>query len=87
MKLSILYNLPVRTLFNHHFRQCWEELEKKIKQSPLTAKIDLSSAEKADYCSYLESMNSTKISKLGADKIRHHIKVLVEERSNKILDN
>ena len=87
MKLSILYGLPVRTLFNHHFRQCRERLEKTIKQSSLTSKINLSNAEKVDYCSYLESMNSTKISKLGADKIRHHIKVLVEERSNKILDN
>lgn len=87
MKLSILYGLPVQTIFNRHFRQCREELEKTIKQSVLTTKINLSNAAKADHCSYLESLNSTKISKLGADKIRHHIKVLVEERSKKILGN
>jgi transcriptional regulator with XRE-family HTH domain len=87
MKLSILYGLPVRALFNRYFRQCREELEKTIKQSGLANKISLENAPKADYCSYLELMNSSHISELNADKVRHHIKVLVEERSKKILRN
>lgn len=87
MKLSMLYGLPVYTLFNRYFRQCREELETTIKQSGLDAKVNPENTPKADYCTYLELMNASHISKLNADKIRHHIKVLVEERSEKILGN
>jgi transcriptional regulator with XRE-family HTH domain len=87
MKLSILYGLPLRALFKDYFRRCREELEKTIKQSGLADKIKLENAPTADYCSSLELMNSAYISERNADKIRHHIKVLVEERSEKILGN
>lgn len=83
MKLSILYGLPVHTLFNRHFRRCRDELEKTINKS--AAKLNPANAAKADYCSYLESMNASKINDHTADNVRHHIKVLVEERSKKIL--
>jgi transcriptional regulator with XRE-family HTH domain len=86
MKLSILYGFPVHILFNRYFRRCREELEKTIKQSGLANKINLENAP-ADYCSYLELMNSSLISERNADKVRHHIKVLIEERSKKILVN
>lgn len=85
IKLSILYGLPVRVLFKNYVRECREEIENTIKKSGLAAKVNIANAAKTDYCSYLEAMNASKISDRTADKIRHHIKVLVEERSKKIL--
>jgi transcriptional regulator with XRE-family HTH domain len=87
MKISILYGLPLRVLFEDYIRRCRKELEDSIKQSGLAGRIDLQNALQLDYCTYLERMNSTRISEFEADKIRRHIKVLVEERSKKILGN
>lgn len=87
IKLSVLYGLPVRALFERYFRQSGQELDGAIKQSKLGEKINLPKTRDVDYCSYLELMNSVRISEPEADQIRRHIKVLVEERSNKILGN
>ncbi len=87
IKLSILYGLPVSILFDAYFNQCKNEMEKRLSNSGIKSKIDLEDAKDADFCSYLELMNSTKISERSSDKIRRHIKILVEERSKKILGN
>ncbi len=87
IKLSILYGLPLRVLFDRYFRRCREEMENTIKHSGLSGKINLENERVVDYCSYLESLNSAHINEVDSDKIRHHIKVLVEERSKKILGN
>ncbi|HEY0427475.1 MAG TPA: helix-turn-helix transcriptional regulator [Pyrinomonadaceae bacterium] len=87
-KLSMLYGLPVRTLFQRYFPYWREELENAINNSGFTDKINPESIKDADYCSYLESMNTAvRMSEDGTDKIRRHIKVLVEERSKRILGN
>lgn len=85
IKLSILYGLPVRILLDRYFHQCKKELESRLEHSTLAAKINLEGI--SDYCSYLEAMNSARISQNSADKIRHHIKVMVEERAKKILNH
>lgn len=87
IKLSVLYGIPVRVLFERSFRHCREELENTVKQPSLASKINLQKSRDVDYCSFLELLNSDSISEHDADKIRHHIKVLVEERSKKILGN
>lgn len=87
VKLSVLYDLPVRVLFDRYVLRCREELETTIKNSGVAAKINLDNDSGVDHCSYLELMNSTSISDKNSDKIRHHIKVLVEKRSEKILGN
>lgn len=85
LKLSILYGLPVRVLLDRYFHHCLKELEHTLKHSGLADKIDLENAPKADYCTYLALMSLPRISDRGADQIRRHIKVLVEERTKKIL--
>ena len=87
IKLSILYGIPIRVLFERSFRYYHEELENTIKQTNLSSKINLQKNKDVYHCSFLELMNSSRISEHDADKIRHHIKVLVEERSKKILGN
>jgi DNA-binding XRE family transcriptional regulator len=83
IKLSLIFRLPISTLFDEHFDKCKKELEKCLSSSLLGNRIFL---EDAARCSYLEMMSSEVISPENANKIRHHVKVLVEERSNKILE-
>lgn len=85
IKLSIVYGLPIHVLFDRYFRQFRKEVEMRLKDSGLPIKTDLDNAQ--DYCSYLEVINSTHIDGRTTDKIRHHIKVLIEERSNRISGN
>ena len=87
VKLSILYGLPIRSLFDRYFRRYREELDDSINRSRLTDKINLKNIPQAEYCSYLELMNQSRFSRFDSDKIRHHIKVLLEERSKKFLGN
>jgi transcriptional regulator with XRE-family HTH domain len=88
VKLSLLYALPLRALFDRYFRHSFEELENTIKHSGSTVKINLENNQStADFCSYLELLNSPRITDSDADRIRRHIKILVEERSKKILGN
>lgn len=93
IKLSLLYGIPVRLLFEPYFRYCLEELEVAIKQSGLGGKVNLQKNREVDYylntdyCSYLELMNSSHINEHDANKVRRHIKTLIEERSRRILGN
>jgi transcriptional regulator with XRE-family HTH domain len=84
VKLFILYGLPVQILFNQYFHKCRIELENAIKHSKSVGKIKLENMTTVDYCSYLELMSSTYISDHDTDKIRRHIKILMDERSKTI---
>lgn len=87
-KLSVLYNLPIRVLFDRYFQHCREELETAVKKSGLTGKVNLENGEQADYCSYLNALNSAgRSDDQSADKVRHHIKNLIEARSKNTIGN
>jgi transcriptional regulator with XRE-family HTH domain len=87
IKLSLLYGVPIRTLFDRYFKQSHEELENSLARTGLDKNIKLQKSRSSDYCTYLELLNNVQIDDQEADKVRHHIKVLVEERSKKILGN
>lgn len=84
VKLSILYGLPLRVLFESFFRHFQKELENSIRQPGFADRINLQQACELDYCTYLETLGSTRVSEFEANKIRRHITVLIEERSKKI---
>lgn len=86
MKLSMLYGLPVRTLFSRYYHQCREELEKTLKDSNLDTKIILENAVTVNYCSYLEAMSPCIINSEVSDTVRRHIKILIDELSEKSVD-
>jgi transcriptional regulator with XRE-family HTH domain len=92
IKLSMLYGVPVRVLFDHYFLRCQKELKRTIKgSSTLTSKINLDNVRHptggGGYCSYLELLNSARLSQRATVKIRRHIKVLVEEKTKKLHGN
>lgn len=82
--LSLIFRLPITTLFDDYCLKCQDELQKQLLKSSLLNRVK---TEKIEYCAYLEMMGSKFISKENADKIRYHIKVLVEERTKKILNH
>ena len=86
IKLSLLLGLPLNVLFVTYFRHCHEELEKGLRHTGLAAKINLQSNREVEYCTYQELINSERAGDRD-DKVRHHIKVLVEERSKKMSGN
>jgi transcriptional regulator with XRE-family HTH domain len=87
IKLSVLYAIPLRTLFDRYFRQYRQELESSLVSTGLEKKMRLQQSGSADYCTYQETLGKPRIDDTEADNVRHHIKVLVEERSRKILGN
>ena len=86
IKLSILLGIPIQAILGAYFRRCFEELEKEIRKSGLTSKINLQKIQEAEYCTYLEIINSDRSNEFD-DKVRRHIKILVEERSKRIQGN
>lgn len=82
--LSLIFRLPITTLFDEYCRKCGNELYQQLKDSSLS---NLIKPESFGHCDYLEMMNSKLISQENSDKIRSHIKILVEERANKILNH
>jgi transcriptional regulator with XRE-family HTH domain len=86
LKLSMLYGLPIRTLFSRYYRECREELENVLKNSNLETKINLENAETVDYCSYREAMSPCIINSEVSDTVRRHIKILMEELTEKSVD-
>lgn len=87
MKLSVIFQIPICVLFESYLSKCREDLKNHLKDSGLNRQFDLENLPHAGYCSYLELMVTENINAFDADKIWHHIKTLVEERSEKILGN
>ena len=86
MKLSMLYGFPIHKLFSRCYQQCGEELKKMLQSSGLAAKINLENGRTADYCSYLEAMSPSIISNELYDSVRRHIKILIDEQTEKSVD-
>lgn len=87
VKLSILYRLPIRILFNAYYDECRRELNNRtdnLKQKP-SFSIDIT--EPTDYCSYVEMMNASFVTDIDKAKIKRHAIQLLGERRDKILDH
>jgi transcriptional regulator with XRE-family HTH domain len=86
LKLFMLYGLPVRALFDQYLRKCRKELENTIRNSKMSDRINLENVATVDYCSYLEAMSACLISTGVSDAVRHHIKILIDQRMEKSID-
>lgn len=85
LKLSVIYKLPIRVLFPTSYQACLEEL--RSRAGSLSVKLDLDLTKPTDYCSYIEMINSEFLNATDQEKVRRHIKVLMDERRVKILDH
>lgn len=85
IKLGILYNLPIRVLFHNYYRECREELIARAKKFDEQSFGNFNLIDPSDYCTYIELMNSPFMDDVDKEKIRRHIKLLMDERGKKIL--
>lgn len=81
LQLTIIYKLPLRVLFHHYYQECLDELA--IRATTLNQnsvlKIDLTNP--TDYCVYMELLKTPFITDIDKEKIKRHVKELMEERS------
>jgi transcriptional regulator with XRE-family HTH domain len=82
LKFSILYKLPIRTLFAAYYEECRKEVTRRAESSK-GLKLDLD--EPTDYCSYIEIMKASFMSEADKTRIRKHALELINERRTKIL--
>jgi transcriptional regulator with XRE-family HTH domain len=85
IKLAILYRLPIRTLFHALYEVCQEELDADLKKIGPVSAPHRDITLPADYCSYIELMNSSLLNGSDEEKIRRHIKQLMNDRAHRIL--
>lgn len=87
LKFSIIYKLPVRVLFHAYYRECLNELNNRAKMLGQQSILKVDLTEPNDYCAYIELMNSSFMTDLDKEKVRRHIKLLMDERREKILNH
>jgi transcriptional regulator with XRE-family HTH domain len=82
LKLSIIYKLPVRVLFQKYYRECWNELTARAENLKQDSKLKLDLTEPTDYCAYLELLKTSFLSEIDKRKIDRHTLMLMNERNN-----
>jgi transcriptional regulator with XRE-family HTH domain len=87
LKLSIIYKLPIRVLFPACYRECCEELSAQVAKTNNQSNLKFDLTEATDYCAYIALMNSSFMTDIDKEKIRRHIKQLIDGRREKILHN
>ncbi len=87
LKFAIVYKLPVRVLFHALYLECNEELAARAEKLGDQSNFKFDLTEPTDYCAYIELINSSFMTDVDKEKVRRHIKLLMDERREKILDN
>lgn len=84
LKLSIIYKLPVRVLFQKYYRECRDELITRAENLNQKEILKFDLTEPTDYCTYFELMKTSFLSEIDKKKIHRHTLMLMTERSNLI---
>ena len=86
LKLSIIYKLPIRLLFQEYYDECQREINSRVKSIKHRA-ITLDITDPVDYCSYIEMMKTPFMTDVDKRKVQKHVLDLMKERRTKILDH
>lgn len=87
LKLSIIYKLPIRLLFQDYYDECRREINSRVKSFKRQAKMNLDITDPTDYCSYIEMMKTPFMTDVDKRKVQRHVLDLMKERRTKILDH
>lgn len=85
LKFSILYKLPIRILFSKCYQECLEELNRRAKTQGKGSRLKVDLTEPNDYCSYAELIRSPFMTDIEKERVRRHLKILMDDRRKKIL--
>ena len=87
IKFAIIYKLPIRILFHAYYHECREELTVRAKTLGQQSILKSDLTEPTDYCAYIELINSSLLDDIDKEKVRRHIKQLMDGRREKILNH
>ncbi len=87
LKLSIIYKLPVRILFQTYYEECRKELLSRAEPPNRPSTLSLDLTEPTDYCSYTEMMKTSFMTDIDKTKVQRHVLELMKERRTKILNH
>lgn len=87
LKLSIIYKLPIRVLFQKYYRECQDEGTTRAKNLNRESMLKFDLTEPTDYCTYSELMKTSFLNEIDEKKIHRHTLMLMNERSNLINNN
>lgn len=85
LKLSIIYRLPIRVLFESYYEKCRRELNNRSERLDKKSSFWVDLTEPTDYCSYTEMINASFLTDMDKKKIQKHVLNLMAERRQKIL--
>ncbi len=81
IQFSIIYKLPLRILFHRYYRECLDELTTRAMTLNQNSVLKIDLTEPTDYCIYMELLKTPFITDIDKEKIKRHVKELMEERS------
>lgn len=87
LKLSIIYKLPIRLLFQDYYDECRKEINSRMKSLKHQAIANLDITDPTDYCSYIEMMKTPFMTDVDKRKVQRHVLDLMKERRTEILDH
>lgn len=87
LKLSIIYKLPIRVLFQDYYDQCRSEIDGRIKSRKHRLVMNLDNTDPADYCSYIEMMKTPFMTDFDKRMVQRHVLDLMNERRTEILNH
>ncbi len=87
LKLSIIYKLPIRLLFQHYYEECQKEINRRVKARRHQGIASLDVTSPSDYCSYIQMMQTPFMTDIDKRKVQRHVLDLMKERRTKILDH
>lgn len=85
IKLGIIYNVPIRTLFYGYYELCLNEIRKQENNSNgkvnNSDSFNLDSAKETEFCTIAEKLKSLNVPEPELNKVRSHIAELINARS------
>ena len=87
LKLSIVYKLPIRLLFQDYYDECLSEINSRGNSLNHHAIANLDITNPSDYCSYIEMMKTPFMTDVDKRKVQRHVLDLMKERRSEILDH
>jgi len=89
LKLGIIYNLPIRTLFYGYYELCLDEIreqEKNFNGKAInsTDSLTTDSAHETEFCTVGEKLKPFNVPQPVLDKARSHISELVNARTDRM---
>jgi transcriptional regulator with XRE-family HTH domain len=84
LKLQIIYQLPINTLFQSYFNKCFDEIETKAKTSDDNSGFVFDLTSNTEFCTYIELLKPAQVSPIDMEKVGKHVLELMNTRTKRL---